>query len=73
MNHSISALALMAALSAAPALAWEATEGRPFEGETVNVLAVKSSQFEAHEARLAEFEDAEQDLPMRVGQADARV
>ena len=40
------------------AFAWEATEGRPYDGQTVNVLAVTSSQFEAHEARLAAFEEA---------------
>jgi multiple sugar transport system substrate-binding protein len=58
MKLFTSALAITAALCGAQAFAWEATEGRPFEGQTVNVLAVKSSQFEAHEARLAEFEEA---------------
>lgn len=58
MKRFTSAIAIAASLYGAQALAWEATEGRPYEGQTVNVLAVKSSQFEAHEARLAEFEDA---------------
>lgn len=58
MKTLTSAIAIAASLYGAQALAWEATEGRPFEGQTVNVLAVKSSQFEAHEARLAEFEEA---------------
>lgn len=58
MKLFTSAIAIAASLYGAQALAWEATEGRPFEGQTVNVLAVKSSQFEAHEARLAEFEEA---------------
>lgn len=31
------------------------SDGKPFAGTTVKVLAVKSSQFEAHEARLADF------------------
>ncbi|MCK0150910.1 sugar ABC transporter substrate-binding protein [Marivita sp. S6314] len=58
MKHLTSAIAIAASLFGAQAFAWEATEGRPFDGQTVNVLAVKSSQFEAHEARLAEFEEA---------------
>lgn len=58
MKLFTSAIAIAASFYGAQALAWEATEGRPFEGQTVNVLAVKSSQFEAHEARLAEFEEA---------------
>ena len=58
MRYFTSALAIAASLYGAQALAWEATEGRPYEGQTVNVLVVKSSQFEAHEARVAEFEDA---------------
>lgn len=58
MKTLTSAIAIAASLYGAQAFAWEATEGRPFEGQTVNVLAVKSSQFEAHEARLAEFEEA---------------
>ena len=58
MKHFTSAIAIAASLYGAQAFAWEATEGRPYEGQTVNVLAVKSSQFEVHEARLAEFEDA---------------
>lgn len=58
MKTLTSGLALVASLFATQTLAWEATEGRPFEGQTVNVLAVKSSQFEAHEARLAAFEEA---------------
>ena len=58
MKTLTSAIAIAASLYGAQAFAWEATEGRPFEGQTVNVLAVKSSQFEAHEARLAAFEEA---------------
>jgi len=58
MKLLTSAIAIAASLYGAQAFAWEATEGRPFEGQTVQVLAVKSSQFEAHEARLAEFEEA---------------
>ena len=58
MKTITSSLAIAAALFGTQIAAWEATEGRPFEGETVNVLAVKSSQFEAHEARLAAFEEA---------------
>lgn len=58
MKIFTSAIAIAASLYGAQALAWEATEGRPYEGQTVTVLAVKSSQFEAHEARLAEFEEA---------------
>jgi len=58
MKYLASALAIAAALHGTQAFAWEATEGKPYDGQTVNVLAVKSSQFEAHEARLAEFEDA---------------
>lgn len=58
MKTLTSSLAIAASLCAAQAFAWEATPGKPFDGQTVNVLAVKSSQFEAHEARLAEFEEA---------------
>jgi len=58
MKLFTSAIAIAASLYGAQAFAWEATEGRPYEGQTVNVLAVKSSQFEAHEARVAAFEEA---------------
>ncbi|WP_323770739.1 sugar ABC transporter substrate-binding protein [Antarctobacter sp.] len=58
MRSITSTLAIVASLFGAQAFAWEATEGRPYDGQTVNVLAVKSSQFEAHEARVAAFEDA---------------
>lgn len=58
MKLLTSAIAIAASLCGAQAFAWEATEGKPYAGQTVNVLAVKSSQFEAHEARLAEFEEA---------------
>ena len=58
MRRTSSALAIAATVFASQAFAWEATEGRPYEGQTVNVLAVKSSQFEAHEARVAAFEEA---------------
>jgi len=53
-----SGLAITAVLATGPALAWEPTEGMPFAGETVRVLAVTSSQFEAHEARVGAFEEA---------------
>ena len=58
MKRFTSAIAIAASLWGAQAFAWEATEGKPYEGQTVNVLAVKSSQFEAHEARVAAFEEA---------------
>ncbi|ERP96412.1 hypothetical protein Q669_29000 [Labrenzia sp. C1B10] len=58
MKLITSSLAIAAAMVAGQACAWEATSGKPFDGETVHVLAVKSSQFEAQEARLKEFEDA---------------
>ncbi|SFJ82926.1 ABC transporter substrate-binding protein [Jannaschia pohangensis] len=58
MKSLTSTVAITAALFGTAALAWEPTEGKPFEGQTVNVLAVKSSQFEAHEARVAAFEEA---------------
>ena len=58
MKLFTSAIAIAASLYGAQVFAWEATEGRPYEGQTVNVLAVKSSQFEAHEARVAAFEEA---------------
>ncbi|QPZ93416.1 ABC transporter substrate-binding protein [Thioclava electrotropha] len=50
--------AIAATLCATSASAWQATEGKPYAGETVHVLAVKSSQFEAQEARLPTFEKA---------------
>ena len=58
MKHLTSAIAIAASLYGAQAFAWEATEGRPYDGQTVTVLAVTSSQFAAHEARLAAFEEA---------------
>jgi multiple sugar transport system substrate-binding protein len=58
MKTITSTIALAVSLFGAQAFAWEATPGRPYEGQTVNVLAVKSSQFEAHEARVAAFEEA---------------
>lgn len=58
MRLLTSGLAIAAIMTSHQAVAWEATEGRPFEGQTVNVLAVTSSQFQAHEARLSEFEEA---------------
>lgn len=58
MRLLTSGLAIAAVLAASQAGAWEATEGRPFEGQTVRILAVTSSQFQAHEARFAEFEEA---------------
>jgi multiple sugar transport system substrate-binding protein len=53
-----SGLAIAAVLSAGQAVAWEPTEGMPYAGETVRVLAVTSSQFQAHEARVGAFEEA---------------
>lgn len=53
-----SGLAIAAALAAGQAFAWEATAGKPYAGETVRVLAVTSSQFQAHEARVGAFEEA---------------
>ena len=47
-----------ATLMATTALGWEATPGKPYDGTTLRILAVKSSQFEAHEARVDAFEDA---------------
>ena len=58
MKSITSSLAIAFSLFGMQAFAWEATDGKPFDGQTVNVLAVKSSQFEAHEARLAAFEEA---------------
>lgn len=58
MKLLTSGLAFAAVVAANQALAWEATAGKPHEGETVHVLAVKSSQFEAQEARLEAFESA---------------
>lgn len=58
MKTVTSSLAIVASLLGAQAFAWEATQGKPYDGQTVNVLAVKSSQFEAHEARVAAFEAA---------------
>jgi multiple sugar transport system substrate-binding protein len=55
----ISCLAgLAATLMATTAFAWTPSEGKPYDGQVVKVLAVKSSQFEAHEARVAAFEEA---------------
>ena len=58
MKIRTSALAIAAVLFAGQAFAWEATPDRPYEGQTLQALIVKSSQFEAHEARLAAFEEA---------------
>ncbi|HEY8593828.1 MAG TPA: sugar ABC transporter substrate-binding protein [Devosiaceae bacterium] len=52
------ALGLAAIAYASGAYAWQATDGKPYAGQTLHVLAVKSSQFEAQEARLSEFEKA---------------
>ncbi|MFK8083432.1 MAG: ABC transporter substrate-binding protein [Granulosicoccus sp.] len=53
-----SALAVASVLFASQAIAWEATPGKPYDGQTLKALIVKSSQFEAHEARMAAFEEA---------------
>lgn len=58
MKLGISAWAVTATLFASSASAWEPTPGKPYEGQTVRALLVKSSQFEAHEARLMAFEEA---------------
>ena len=58
MRVFTSTLAIAAALAAGHASAWEATEGQPYAGQTVRILAVTSSQFQAHEARVAAFEEA---------------
>ncbi|MGB7432677.1 MAG: sugar ABC transporter substrate-binding protein [Ahrensia sp.] len=58
MKLASSIAALAATLFATTALAWTPTEGKPYDGQVVKVLAVKSSQFEAHEARVAAFEEA---------------
>ena len=58
MRFWTSGLAIAAVLATGPALAWEPTEGMPFAGQTVRVLAVTSSQFQAHEARVGAFEEA---------------
>lgn len=58
MKFWTSGLAIAAVLATGQAFAWEPTEGMPHSGETVRVLAVTSSQFQAHEARLGAFEDA---------------
>lgn len=58
MKFASSIAAIAATLFATTALAWTPSEGKPFDGQVVKVLAVKSSQFEAHEARVAEFEEA---------------
>lgn len=58
MRFLTSTFAIAAAFSASQAAAWEATEGQPYAGQTVRILAVTSSQFQAHEARFADFEEA---------------
>lgn len=58
MRFFTSTIAIAAALAAGQVSAWEATEGQPYAGQTVRILAVTSSQFQAHEARFAEFEEA---------------
>ncbi len=58
MKLRTSALAISAMLMGSAAFAWEATEGRPYDGQTIRILAVTSSQFAAQEARLASFEEA---------------
>jgi len=58
MKLLISGIAMAIALTGGQVMAWEAQEGKPFDGKKVKVLAVKSSQFEAQEARLKAFEDA---------------
>lgn len=58
MNIRITVFSLAAMLLAGQATAWEATPGKPYEGQTLRALIVKSSQFEAHEARMAAFEEA---------------
>ena len=52
--------------------AWEAhaqssalKQGKPYAGQTINVLSVVAPQFSAHEARLAEFEAPKMDDAVR--------
>lgn len=54
MKFSIGAVAAFS-LAANVAFAGTLSEGKPHNGASLKVLAVKSSQFEAHEARLADF------------------
>jgi len=58
MKKTIIGAALSTILCHGAAFAWEPTDGRPYEGETVRALLVKSSQFEAYEARVEAFEEA---------------
>lgn len=48
----------ISAVFATAATAFDATEGRPYEGTTLRALVVKSSQFEAQEARFDRFTEA---------------
>ena len=41
MKSITSSLAIAFSLFGMQAFAWEATDGKPFDGQTVNVLAVK--------------------------------
>lgn len=58
MKIRTTALTLTSLLVASTAFAWEATPDKPFDGQTLRALIVKSSQFEAHEARMDAFEEA---------------
>lgn len=58
MNIRKSALVVAAMLLTGHAAAWEPTPGKPYDGQTIKALIVKSSQFEAHEARMDAFEEA---------------
>lgn len=48
----------VSALLATAAFAFDATEGRPHDGTTLRALVVKSSQFEAQQARFDRFTEA---------------
>lgn len=51
-------LAIVGMLLASQVAAWDPTPGQPYKGQTVRALLVKSSQFEAYEARMEAFEKA---------------
>lgn len=48
----------LSAMFATSALAFDATEGRPFDGTALKALVVTSSQFQAQEARFDRFTEA---------------
>lgn len=58
MKIRTTAFVIAAMILTSHASAWEATPGKPYDGQKLRALIVKSSQFEAHEARMAAFEEA---------------